>query len=548
MPLTLPGFPPLILRISKLYSTVCGSRHSVPSVEDVLYPMEWSYRMGYGNNAVVRFVDVSFTYEQLTAPLFEGLNLTLDRGWTGLVGANGSGKTTFLMLASGFLVPANGHVLAPGRSVYCPQRTDTPPAYLADLIASTDGISWHYKNRYGIRDDWYERWDTLSHGERKRAQIGGALWLEPDVLAVDEPGNHLDSEALERFGEALADYSGCGLLVSHDRDMLDRVCGQCLFFDPPSVRLRPGGYTDGREQADREESHIRTERQALDMKYAQLSRTASQWREESRHADKRLSKRHLAKGDNDGRAKMNGARLTGKDAIAGRQLNRLEGHLKRVREKRKSLFVKREGRHDISLDTEVYHDEVMFHLKEGTLAVGGGMVLRVNDLIMHRTDRIGITGLNGSGKSTLINHIAGMLEGTRVRTLFMPQEITPPDALRIVEEARHLTPERLGRVMAVVQRLDSDPRRVLETTEPSPGELRKLFFALGLSESPHLIIMDEPTNHLDIVSVASLEDALASCRCGILLVSHDRRFLGRLIERRWHIDMQGGERRLYEAD
>ena len=519
----------------------------MPPAEDVPYMVEWSYRMDHGNTAVVRFVDVSFTYEQLTIPLFEGLSLTLDQGWTGLVGANGSGKTTFLRLAAGLLDPTGGHVIAPGRCVYCPQRTDTPPDFVAALIAATDGMSWHYKRRYGIRDDWYERWDTLSHGERKRAQIGAALWLEPDVLAVDEPGNHLDMEALERFGEALADFRGCGLLVTHDREMLDRVCGQCLFFDPPSVRLRPGGYSEGREQAEREQSHIRAERHDLDTKYAKLSRTVSKWRNDSRRADSLLSKRHLAKGDVDGRAKINGARLTGKDAIAGRQLNRLAGHLDRIREKRDSLFVKREGRHDISLETDMYHDEVLFHLKEGKLTVGGGMDMRVSDLIMHRSDRVGITGLNGSGKSTLVNHIIGMLEGTNVRILYMPQEIEPGDARSLTAEVRRLNPENLGRVMAVVQRLDSDPRRVLETTDPSPGELRKLFFALGLSRSPHLIVMDEPTNHLDIISISSLEEALASCRCGLVLVSHDRRFLECLTERHWHIDMQGSERFLHEA-
>ena len=88
------------------------------------------------------------------------------------------------------------------------------------------------KSRLGVEEDWETRWSTLSHGERKRAQIGVALWREPDVLAVDEPTNHLDAQARDMLKNALEAFTGVGLLVSHDRELLDSLCDQCCFIDP----------------------------------------------------------------------------------------------------------------------------------------------------------------------------------------------------------------------------------------------------------------------------------------------------------------------------
>jgi ATPase subunit of ABC transporter with duplicated ATPase domains len=92
--------------------------------------------------------------------------------------------------------------------------------------------------------------------------------------------------------------------------------------------------------------------------------------------------------------------------------------------------------------------------------------------------------------------------------------------------------------MTIVSRLGSRPHRLLETAEPSPGEIRKLLLALGITRVPHLIIMDEPTNHLDLPSIQCLAEALQECPCGLLLVSHDHYFLNRLTTIRWHIALQ----------
>ena len=111
-----------------------------------------------------------------------------------------------------------------------------------------------------------------------------------------------------------------------------------------------------------------------------------------------------------------------------------------------------------------------------------------------------------------------------------------------MDQARRLANDQLGRLMTAISCLGSRPKRLLDSQLPSPGEVRKLLLALGIARTPHLIIMDEPTNHLDLPSIQCLEAALAQCPCGLLLVSHDERFLKDLTTSSWHIDGSGDTR------
>jgi macrolide transport system ATP-binding/permease protein len=169
------------------------------------------------------FQNVSFTYDRATQPLIRDLSFNFNRGWTGIVGANGVGKSTVLKLATGGLKPQQGRVIIPESAIYCQQRTDNAPGQLRDLIHAINADAFRIKGQLGVEDDWMERWSTLSHGERKRAQIAVAMWRKPQVLAVDEPTNHLDLPSIECLEQALADCP-CGLLlVSHDQRFLDRL-------------------------------------------------------------------------------------------------------------------------------------------------------------------------------------------------------------------------------------------------------------------------------------------------------------------------------------
>ncbi len=171
----------------------------------------------------VRFHNVTFAYPSAAEPLFSSLSLHLPCGWSGVVGANGAGKTTLLKLATGQLTPDAGTVEAPRRAVYCPQRTDDAPGRLKELLDDRTKPAWSIREMLGVGMDWPDRWQTLSHGERKRAQIAVALWLKPDVLAVDEPTNHMDLPSIEALEAALADCPCALLLVSHDTRFLQKL-------------------------------------------------------------------------------------------------------------------------------------------------------------------------------------------------------------------------------------------------------------------------------------------------------------------------------------
>ena len=119
----------------------------------------------------ILFNKVSYRYESMSEPLFRCIRAGFSAGWTGIVGANGAGKTTVLKLGTGLLEPVEGGIKLPGNAVYCAQRTDDVPVRLGLLIEAADPVAAKTKQQLGIGSDWTLRWNSLSHGERKRAQI-----------------------------------------------------------------------------------------------------------------------------------------------------------------------------------------------------------------------------------------------------------------------------------------------------------------------------------------------------------------------------------------
>ena len=487
------------------------------------------------------FENVTFTYEQMTLPVLLEASFAFPEGWTGVVGANGAGKTTVLKLATGHLRPDSGWIRGPGAAVYCEQRTDDRPAFLDSLLEATDGRAITLRDALKIEGDWQRKWTVLSHGERKRAQIAVALWQEPEVLALDEPTNHIDQDARRLLLQALEKYRGIGLIVSHDRSLLDSLCRQCLFVEPGRIVMRPGGCTAGRAQADREEASAVEQRELLKQKCQRLKKQVVRARSDSGRSSRKATKRGLSPRDHDARAKIDAGRVTGKDSAVMKRVVQLAKRLERESSLRDGIAVKKQYRLGVWTDGEKSRRDLLFRLAGGILSLGGRRRLVYPDLIMTPSDRIAFTGPNGSGKSSLIRVILDYLNVPPERLVYLPQEIDATSSSKTIEQVRRLSRDELGRVMSLVTRLGSDPDRVMETTEPSPGEMRKVLIAMGLAASPELIILDEPTNHLDLPSIECLEKALADCSCGLLLVSHDERFLDALTDRQWTIEPSPNE-------
>lgn len=491
----------------------------------------------------LQFESVTFGYPGSAEPVFANVSAHFPEGaWTGVVGANGCGKTTLLKLATGRLEPASGSVCALG-SAYCvEQRTDAPPPEADEFMNSWDAGAIDLRDRLGVSDGWSGRWDSLSHGERKRLQIAVALWRAPDVLALDEPTNHLDSDARRALLDALSEFGGAGLLVSHDRAFLDELCSRCLFIFPPRAVMRPGGVTQGMAEDRREQTQAREEHDAHAAKARRLRNAAQQRREAAEQSASRTKavKRGMnPKNDHDGKAKRRLAKLTGRDGWGVAQSASLRRRAAELFKNEKPI--RPEYKTGFWLDDRgVSRRNHVLDVPAGTLPLGDGRVLFHPELRVGPADRIALVGANGCGKTSLLRHLLPRVNVPEERLLVVPQEITEDESRRIQEETKKLDREPLGRVMTLVSRLGSRPGRLLESNTPSPGEVRKLLLARGVDRGPHLIVMDEPTNHLDLPSIECLENALAETPCAMILVSHDERFLSKLVDVCWELTDTGG--------
>lgn len=490
----------------------------------------------------LRFEHVSFTYPGMTRVLIDEIDAHFTHGWTGIVGPNGAGKTTFLQLATGGLEPSKGVVHHLSSGVYAVQRTDDRPEGWEDFAGATDAEAITLRTHLGIREDWFNRWETLSHGERKRAQIAVVLWHDPEVLALDEPTNHIDAAAREMLIDALKRYKGVGLLVSHDRELLDSLCGQCLFIHPPKTYLRPGGVTVGMEQDIREQVAARAQDERARDGAKRLKKAAQLKREQAdTTAAKSKSAKHIkpSNKDHDGKAKRQMAKMTGKDAWASKQSASLSKKARELEATRASITIRKDYDMGFWLEGSTCSmRNTVLSVDAGELPLGNDRRLVYPDLYISPTDRIALTGANGLGKSTLLRKLLENLNVTSEHLISIPQEITAEESKDVLQTVRDLPKDRLGFVMTSVSRLGSRPGRLLESEQPSPGEIRKLLLALGVTRGPHLIVMDEPTNHMDLPSIECLEAALSECPCAMLLVSHDRNFLDKLTDYTWNLELQ----------
>jgi len=485
---------------------------------------------------------LSFFYESSVDPLFDDVGFQLQKGWTGIVGANGSGKTTLLQLICGLLQPDTGSISPSDITrIYCEQRMDSKPGRLGAFLHSTDKDAIRIKQSLDVQEDWAERWETLSHGERKRCQVSTALAMQPSVLALDEPSNHLDLNTRSHLFSALRTYKGIGLLVSHDRLYLDKLCHHTIFVFPPHIEIRKAPYTIAFREIERHNRFQRIQYMQAKKEVKKLKRKVIQHRVKAVNGGSKVSKKNIHRKDHDAKSKVDLARLTGKDSVEGRIQRRLMSQLNQARKVQEGIQYRDNAPLGIKFESP---ESVRFFpiiIPAGRLSLGDLKHLLVPELSIQRGDRIGIEGENGSGKSTFIRYLIRNCNLPGPALLNIPQEIEACTGREIIVRTKALSRIDKGRLMTMISRLGSDPTHMLTTEMPSPGELRKLILAQGLIRGPALIIMDEPTNHMDLPSIECLEKALAECNITQILVSHDQFFLSRLANTFWMTEIQGDQ-------
>lgn len=482
------------------------------------------------------------------APVFQDVRVRLVPGWYGLVGANGAGKTTLLRVLAGELAPTDGVVRRDPRAAsvaLCPQEVEVLAEEVQALARGGDDdidvdarLACELRGRLGLDPIDLERWGSLSPGERKRWQVGAALAQAPDILLLDEPTNHLDARGRALLVGALRRFRGVGVVVSHDRALLDELPGTTLRVHDARVTAYAGGYGEAAvaweaDRASAEEAHTRAK--------ARVRSTAARLadaRREHASADRARSASTRMKDRNDHDARSMGAKVVAgwAEARSGRTVQVVRAELERV-----ERAVPRIER-DRTLGGAVFAtyarapSATLLHLDEDRIGPAGARVvvgeghaiLRDVRLTIGRDERVRITGANGAGKTTLL---AALLRSgpPSERILALPQELAPRDVARLTSALRALDPESRGRVLSVFAALGSDPERVIfrnaeVASKISPGEARKLALAMGLGRHAWALVLDEPTNHLDLPSIERLERALEAYPGCVVVVTHDDAF------------------------
>ncbi|MDR1451379.1 MAG: ATP-binding cassette domain-containing protein [Helicobacteraceae bacterium] len=457
---------------------------------------------------LLEFNNLSFTYDKAADAIFSDISLRFYRGWTGVAGRSGAGKTTLAKL-----IMRSAATFA----YYAPQQTDDAPENLERFTSAADKDAILLRDRLKIGGDWSRRWDSLSHGERKRAQIAAALYANPRLLIADEPTNHLDGETKAFLTNALKRYDGFGLLISHDRELLDELCKRTIFIENGGLDMRDRAYSVAAGERERERRGAIKRRDLQSKEIKKLERLTQTRREKAEQSDKHLSKRGLSAKDSDARERIGRAIVSGKDASDTKILSRLQSRLRQA----KSRLESAPNAGAIGVTIEAGRYPKLFPIAfENAREIG-------------THSRVGITGRNGSGKSRFVDSFAKSRVWERGELLYLPQEIKLGEAALTLKSVQTMKNDEKGFIMSLIARLGSDPKALLQSAQPSLGETRKIMLALGLLAQPAIVVMDEPTNHLDIASIEALENALKAYNGALLLVSHDQRFLSALTDEIW---------------
>ena len=467
--------------------------------------------------------------------LLDDVNFYLNEGdKTGVIGINGTGKSTFMKVLAGVTEPDGGTIsrnpnvqvsFLPQNPVMQDDATVLEQVFLhfpAEFRALNEYEAKSMLNRLGL-PDFEQKVGTLSGGQRKRVALAAALLSPADVLILDEPTNHLDSEMVAWLEDWLRRFKGGLIMVTHDRYFLERVVNHITELSRGKLYHYEANYSKYLELKEQRAEMA----EASERKRQSILRVEREWimrgcRARSTKSKERIA-RYEALRDQDAPETDDTVQLAAASSRLGKKIIELDDVTK-------------------SFDGKTVVDHFSYHLLRG--------------------DRIGIVGHNGAGKSTLLHLIAGELApdsgsvsiGATVKIGHFSQEGRELDLNQRVYDFIHdiadevETDEGTFSANQMMERfLFPGDLQSVPIGRLSGGERRRLYLLSILMAAPNVLLLDEPTNDLDITTLSILEDYLQGFPGPILAVSHDRFFLDRLAESIFEV-RTGGEIRRYTGN
>lgn len=462
---------------------------------------------------VITFKDVSFRYTDKN--LLDKVSFSItDQDKTGLVGLNGTGKSTLIKLIEDEIRPQSGEIIKSGNMIisYLEQEPDIPlNTKILDYVMKNNDKD-HKVNDYEAKSmltklklDPEALTNNLSGGQRKRLALAKCLVTYCDFLILDEPTNHLDNDMILYLEKYLQRYNHGLFMVTHDRYFLERVCNNMLELDNGHIYTYKANYSE-----------------FLNLKALRLEREEK--------AEKKLKR--LLKNELDWIHRGVEARRT-------KQKYRIE----RFNELSKIKFSERKGFEFDSVSK--YLGKTIIEIKNGSKSFGDKVIFKNFNLNVLRTARIGIVGDNGAGKTTLFKIImqqesldsGELILGETLRIGYFSQHFDAIDEnIRVIDYVKEVssTIETLeGTVTAssLLERFLFDANLQYTMVKSlSGGQRRRLQLVRVLAANPNVLILDEPTNDLDIETLEVLEDYIDSFMGPVLCVSHDRYFLDKVCD------------------
>ena len=508
--------------------------------------------------AMLSINNIHFAFDQ--TPLFQAASATIPTGHkVGLVGNNGTGKTTLFRLIRGELALDSGEIKLPKgarvgsvdqeieptndasiletvlaadteRALLLAEQSDSPDRIAEIQTRLADIGAWSAEARansvlrgLGFSPEEIARPCTeISGGWRMRVALAAILFACPDLLLLDEPSNFLDLEGVLWLQDYLARYPHTVMIISHDRNLLNRAVGSVLHLDQRGLTFYRGGYDQFARQRAERMTH------ATAMAKKQASRKA--------HLQSYVD-RFRYKADKAKQAQSRLKMITRMELIAAPE--QIERRVFRIPE------------------PEQLPPPIMA-MEDASTGYDGRPVLRHLNLRIDQDDRIALLGRNGEGKSTFAKLLSGRIDAlsgrmTPARNLRvgyfaqyqvdeLSTHMTPLDHLMNVRPA---VPEAMSRSMLAGFGLSVDEAE-LRVEDLSGGQKARLALLLATLDRPHLLILDEPTNHLDMESREALMEALTSFQGAVILVSHDAHLVSMVADRLWLVER--GTVRQYEGD